>query len=215
MIIGIAGSGMGVGKDTVADILVAQYEYVKLSFGTELKREVQHALATRVFPTGINSLCRDAMMICLLEGKTNPFAKPTSDAMRIVLQQWGTEYRRAADQDYWVNAVQRTIDEIYFAQNGFNFFTIADCRFVNERDWVKAEGGQMWYVDGPSRLTVGVQKKHASEGAITPEMCDRVIQNVKGLDSLVRDVLIALAATPGAIPVPGILASHMSLEAAR
>jgi hypothetical protein len=212
MIIGIAGSGIGVGKDTVADILVAQYEYVKLAFATELRREVDGPLTSGVLPAGLPVECAQAMERCIAAGDTDPFKKPTSDDMRIVLQQYGTEFRRAQDPDYWVKAMGRVVDRTT-SLTGHGFYVISDVRFINEWKWINENGGHTWYVQGPARVNQGVRLAHSSEGLITPDMCDAIIFNQGTMEGLVKTVLATAAQTPGTIPIMDVFASNLPYEA--
>lgn len=212
MIIGLASGSMGVGKDTVADILCAQYDYVKLAFGDLLKREVQNALHTGVAPEGLSEVGQYAFNNCIHSGDIYPFQKPTSTMMRVLLQQWGTEFRRAQDPNYWVKLLDSRMTHIN-AVTGVFHFVISDVRFINELEWVKRQDGILWYIDGTCRLTEGVNTKHVSEGAIRPDMCDVVVSNHGTMDELVRTVLATAAQFPGVIPVPESLPQQLGYGA--
>ncbi len=132
-LIGIIGA-IGSGKDTIADFLVAEHRFKKLSFA----RRVKDAAAA-VF--GWN---RE-----LLEGSTaesrewreqvDPF---WGISPREALQKIGTEmFRKHVRDDIWIKCVEKDL-----AAEPYQRFVITDCRFQNEIDAIKAAGGQLIYV---------------------------------------------------------------------
>jgi hypothetical protein len=84
-----------------------------------------------------------------------PLTGPMS--VREVLQYWGTEVFRKAYHNVWADACIRAI-----RKDGCEFAVITDCRFPNEVDVAKAEGGKV------VRLTRNVfpDDAHASETAL-------------------------------------------------
>jgi hypothetical protein len=94
---------------------------------------------------------------CLLTPKTGPMS------VREVLQYWGTEVFRKAYHNVWADACIRAI-----RKDGCEFAVITDCRFPNEVDVAKAEGGKV------VRLTRNVfpGDAHASETALDVDRYD-------------------------------------------
>lgn len=135
MLIGLSGV-MGAGKDAAADVLVHKYGFKRFTFAQALKDEVQVALASQIIPKGIHDAGRDAFLACLALELLNPFVKPTPPEIRVLLQQWGTEFRRKQDENYWVKKVQAA----WYAL-GKPDACITDVRFGNELEWVQSEGG--------------------------------------------------------------------------
>ncbi len=132
-LIGIIGA-IGSGKDTIADFLVAEHRFKKLSFA----RRVKDAAAA-VF--GWN---RE-----LLEGST-PESREWREQVdsfwglspREALQKIGTEmFRKHVRDDIWIKCVEKDL-----AAEPYQRFVITDCRFQNEIDAIKAAGGQLIYV---------------------------------------------------------------------
>ena len=134
MIIGVTGL-IGSGKDTIADYLVTNHKFKRISFASSLKDAVANVFGWE----------RE-----MLEGTTKSSRKwreqvdPWWSARlgipeltpRWVLQQWGTEVCRANfHNDIWVasveNKLRQTKDDI----------VITDCRFRNEVDAIKNAGG--------------------------------------------------------------------------
>ncbi|SVC21760.1 uncharacterized protein METZ01_LOCUS274614, partial [marine metagenome] len=125
MIIGICGL-IGSGKGTVADYLVDNHNFIKLSFADRLK-------------DGVSTLF--GWDRALLEGDTDESRKfrETVDEYwsnetgreitpRLVLQLYGTEcLRRGFFDGIWVSLVKQQILE-----NPNKNFVIPDCRFFNE-----------------------------------------------------------------------------------
>jgi len=139
MIIGIAGL-IGSGKGTVADILVEQHNFTKISFADKLKDGVASSF-------GWN---RE-----LLEGDTDESRKwrETVDEFwtnetgreitpRLVLQEFGTDCMRNGFYDgIWVSLVKQEI-----LNNSETNYVVPDVRFKNEIKVIKDIGGQVWNV---------------------------------------------------------------------
>tara|TARA_B100001287_G_scaffold238857_1_gene212500 strand:- start:644 stop:1270 length:627 start_codon:yes stop_codon:yes gene_type:complete len=146
MIIGLCGL-IGSGKGTVADILVDEHKFEKISFADKLKDAVSILFD---WP-------RD-----MLEGETPDsrfwreqedkfWTKETGRSVtpRLVLQEFGTDCMRNGFYDgVWVSFVKKKIID-----NPDTNFVIPDVRFENEVDVIKGMGGKVWCVKrGPDPL---------------------------------------------------------------
>lgn len=125
-LIGLAAP-MRCGKDTVADYLVAQHDFLKFSFTDALYREVAAAFGledesllrselTKEKDLRVLSLgnCSDPQFVEIAIAQMDADHKRVGVDMllypqgvplspRWVLQHWGTAYRRAQDPAYWMN----------------------------------------------------------------------------------------------------------------
>ena len=138
-VIGICGL-IGSGKGTVADILVEEYGFKKLSFADKLKDAVAEMFD---WP-------RD-----LLEGDTNEGRawRETPDQFwsreldrditpRYVLQVFGTECMRQGFYDgIWVSMVKKQLLNAPMIN-----WVIPDTRFPNEVNMIKSVGGTVWCI---------------------------------------------------------------------
>ncbi len=136
-IIGIIGA-IGSGKDTIADYLIAEHGFKKLSFA----RRVKDAAAA------VFGWDRD-----LLEGATKESREWREQvdpfwglSPRLALQKIGTEmFRQHIRDDIWIKGVEKDL-----AAEPFTRFVITDCRFQNEIDAIRRAGGRLIYVErGP------------------------------------------------------------------
>lgn len=135
------------GKDTVAEAAmhaVGRPDAVRVSFATALRREVdelidavrasgpQDARAAVAHAGGVSAASaeRTASLICaaLAEDPTIHSRMRTRE-IRLTLQEWGTEVRRANDADYWVKRSMREVVELLAADTAV---FVTDARFVNE-----------------------------------------------------------------------------------
>ncbi len=139
MIIGICGL-IGSGKGTVADVLVEEHKFEKISFADKLKDAVGVLFD---WP-------RD-----MLEGETSDsrywreqedkfWTEETGRSItpRLVLQEFGTDCMRNGFYDgVWVSFVKKKIID-----NPDKNFVIPDVRFENEVEVIKSMGGKVWCV---------------------------------------------------------------------
>jgi hypothetical protein len=182
MIIGLCGN-QGSGKDTVADILVSEYGFIKLTFASTLKDIVAILF----------SWPRD-----LLEGLTEESRlwRETSDDFwseklsipkftpRKALQMIGTDlFRIHFNNDIWTNIVENKIS-ITLKNNPNTNIVISDCRFTNEFNLIKQ------FTD--SHIIMILREKnnstnkiaHLSETEWVNYNFDAILQNDNSIDEL-------------------------------
>ncbi len=205
MIIGITGL-ISSGKGTVADILVNEHNFTKLSFADKLKDGVATIFGW------------DRAM---LEGDTTESRnwRETGDTFwtnetgreitpRLVLQEFGTDCMRNGFYDgVWVSLVKQEI-----INNPQNNYIIPDVRFPNEIQIIKSLDGEIWNVrrgELPDWWGYAIQDNNNSDSTLMKdyhpeihqsewrwiekdEQFDRIIQNddtVKTLYSKISDTL--------------------------
>lgn len=177
-IIGIAGK-MGSGKDTIAAMLRMR-GYEKLAFGNAVREELVNLIRRRFVP-----VCSPKWVEWLiLSGLTEEavYAKPTSDAVRRLLQWIGTDWRRAENPAHWIEHLGKQMDPA-------GKYVFSDVRFRNEADYIKSEGGAVWLVVG--RNSEGAGEYHESE-RIDIGTPDLTIDNRVAMYDLAGAVLKAL-----------------------
>ena len=197
----IALTGLaGTGKDTAADILATHCGFTKLAFADALRAEVQAAFNVPVelltrrdlkeMPTAALALveCGDRGFIgsVALQYLKNGdqidrewlFMPRTP---RAIMQQWGTEYRRAQRVNYWLELLRSRITQLH-ALDGRSRFVITDCRFENEAAMIRAMGGVVWQITRTDVQPVEGQHASATDGTkLHPSV---VIDNSSTLHSL-------------------------------
>ncbi len=213
----------GSGKDTVADILVADLSYRKIAFADALRTEVddywpgvtiamltepatkEHPITALAFERCMNPSFVD-MVWRVMKFTREQMAAPRSP--REIMQLWGTEFRRAQNPDYWV---QRLTDEVALRNAEITTpdrWVITDCRFDNEVNMVNRARGQLWQVTRPGH---GVQSgAHVSETTGAEFFPSVVLDNSGDLRALRHQVGAALclqadrdiAARPAVLPAP-------------
>ncbi len=139
MIIGICGL-IGSGKGTVADILVENHNFQKLSFADKLKDGV-----ASVFSWDRDMLEGDTDRSRIWREKQDEFwtnETGMSVTPRLVLQLFGTDCMRNGFFDgIWVSLVKQQILE-----NPDTNWVIPDVRFPNEVKMIQSVQGQVWQV---------------------------------------------------------------------
>ena len=139
MIIGICGL-IGSGKGTVADFLVEQRGFTKISFADRLKDGV-----ASVFGWDREMLEGNTDDSRAWREKVDPYwstelGNPVTP--RLVLQLFGTDCMRNGFYDgIWVSLVKKQLLE-----NPDSNFVIPDVRFENEAEMIRSIGGQLWRV---------------------------------------------------------------------
>ena len=130
MIIGICGFQSS-GKDTIADFLIKEYGYKRLSFASALKDIVSIMFSwPRDKLEGLTKEDRE------WREKIDPWwsksLKMPQLSPRYVLQHFGTEiFRNHWHPDIWVKVVENKILQI-LETNLYTNIVITDCRFENE-----------------------------------------------------------------------------------
>lgn len=178
----------GVGKDTAADHLVAKHGFVKRGFADPLYEEVAYAFGVTVErlkardtkETMVDWLtlrtCYEPTFVAMIlnshEKELDTWCSP-----RYVLQKWGTEYRRGQSDRYWLERMASfRVGEHYESRD----IAIPDCRFENEAQWVKDNGGTIVRIlrDVPS------VEGHQSESGISEPLLDFTLMPANDIKSL-------------------------------
>lgn len=122
-IIGLAGPAR-VGKNVISDYLVKQYGYVRYAFADPLYREVAEAFGIGadylewlkahhkedLRPELALTKCEDDKFVHIMAGMSGRWPEHDDSwkeiqrdrSLRMILQVWGTEYRRAQNPQYWI-----------------------------------------------------------------------------------------------------------------
>jgi hypothetical protein len=138
-IVGLVGF-MGSGKGTVADILVSDYGYEKISFADKLKDAVSVVFG---WPRHLLEGDTDESR-AFREQEDQTWSDLTGRRLtpRLVLQLIGTEgFRDVIHPDIWIFA---TFNQI--SKNPDKKYVIADARFKNEVNYIRNNGGQVYRV---------------------------------------------------------------------
>ncbi len=136
-IIGIIGA-IGSGKDTIADYLIAEHGFKKLSFARRVKDAAAAVFGwDRELLEGASKESRE------WREQVDPFWNITP---RLALQKIGTEmFRQHIRDDIWIKGIEKDL-----VAEGGQSFVITDCRFQNEIDTIRRAGGKLIYVErGP------------------------------------------------------------------
>jgi hypothetical protein len=199
-IIGVCGL-IGGGKGTVADILVGNHNFEKVSFADSLKDVVATVFG---WPRH------------LLEGDTKESRdwRETVDEWwsarlgienitpRWALQYWGTEVcRQGFHTDIWIASLEKKLSGAKNSNAQYNNVVIPDTRFPNEINMIRKLGGEVWGVrrgEDPDWMIKLVQYGeqpndiHPSEWSWVKENLDQLINNdgtIAELEEKVKSLL--------------------------
>lgn len=197
---------LGCGKTTAATYFTTLYNnVVKISFADALKVEVFNAVWYGKLPTEVDAAglwidmfpapysdfpgirLSDLSSKDKLAWVNNPANKRD---LRELLQYWGTEYRRAQDENYWVN---QWVGAARMALNDGITVVVDDARFPNERKAINELGGYEIYLDSTEDFQL-VRDGQSSKGIVGHESekyndpndpdIDFIVRNSRGLGKL-------------------------------
>jgi len=199
-IIGVCGL-IGGGKGTVADILVGNHNFEKVSFADSLKDVVATVFG---WPRH------------MLEGDTKESRdwRETVDhwwsarlgieniTPRWALQYWGTEVcRQGFHTDIWIASLEKRLSGAKNSNAPYNNIVIPDTRFPNEIQMIRNLGGEVWGVrrgEDPDWMIKLIQYGeqpndiHPSEWSWVKENLDQLINNdgtIADLEEKVKSLL--------------------------
>lgn len=169
IIIGISGK-KGSGKDECFKAIKSYYEstgrtVARIAFADALKEEVARALLKPV-----------------------SYIEQHKENFRLILQGWGTDYRRKLNGDsYWIHEWAGRINH-----SKVDVIVAPDTRFLNEFDLIHKYGGVVWRVFGRSD-TKSFSDSHASETELDSfEKFDSLIQNNSSITQLKIEIDLQL-----------------------
>lgn len=194
MIVGVCGL-IGSGKDTIADYLVNIHEFRRDSFASTLKDACAAVFGwDRVMLEGRTKSSREWR-----EQRDEWWSQRLGREItpRYILQHWGTEVcRKGFHDDIWIASLENKL------RNAKDDVVISDCRFPNEIQAIREQGGAVirvkrgqdpvWYEiaehanRGTEFAAIALQNLgvHASETSWIGTEFDRVIDNNGTLDDL-------------------------------
>lgn len=212
MIIGLSGQA-GVGKDTVADVLVARCGFTKVALADPMKR-----FCAQVFGFTTDELWGASPL------RSRPSTHFDGLTARRALQTLGTEWGRACHKDTWIRLALKTATSLmrptlegdqpwlYDPARGLVLghefgcscrgVVIPDIRFANEREAIRSAGGKVIRITRAEAGLQGAAAMHASEAEqrdVPDREFDAVIRNTGSLEDL-RLMALALA---DVVPVSG------------
>lgn len=177
MIIGLSGYARS-GKDSVAEILVEEYGFIRLAFADKL-REAVYALNPTIVAEGIG-MVKPLQVVIDWYGWDGVKETEWDAEVRRLLQRMGTEVgRNILGEDIWVEAAGKDL----LTKNNYVF---TDCRFENEASRVKWWEGQVWRVTRPG---VEPANDHISEIGLDNWPFDRIVYNDGSLFDLREKVI--------------------------
>lgn len=203
MIISITGT-IGTGKDTMADYLVKEYGFVKISMPDPMKRIVKE-----VYEFSDEQLWGPSD-----ERNTPDERYPRGDgtflSARIALQLLGNEWSRVCYPETWSVYLRRIIEKVskgYFYSEKRGAYTLPNktsqyagivvpsCRFRNELEAIKTMGGKTVRLKRDA-LTVGGSlqigvKNHATEVeqiSIPDNFFDQILHVPEGYEAYYKEI---------------------------
>jgi hypothetical protein len=201
-IIGVCGL-IGGGKGTVADILVGNHNFEKVSFADSLKDVVATVFGwPRHMLEGDTKESRDWRET--VDDWWSARLGIPNITPRWALQYWGTEVcRQGFHTDIWIASLEKRLSQIVNSGTAHltNNIVIPDTRFPNEIEMIRKLGGEVWGVrrgEDPDWMIKLIQYGeqpndiHPSEWSWVKENLDQLINNdgtIADLEEKVKSLL--------------------------
>jgi len=167
-LIGLTGYA-GTGKDTVRTILEQDHGFYGLAFADPLR----NMLNTLLENAGLGT-----RWITERELKEQPI-DVLDVSYRHMAQTLGTEWGRNLQPDFWLRIAGAHI--VNKRRQGERLFVISDVRFINEAEWVRESGGELWRIH---RTQAAPVRPHPSEREVDHIEPDLVLDNSGSVDAL-------------------------------
>lgn len=174
IIIGLTGYA-GTGKDTVREVLENRW-YTGLAFADPIRLMIRQLLTNNGIEVEWmeDRACKEAVI---------PSLGVSYRQMAQELGDWG----RNLHPDFWVRIAAAFVADRMDV--GDTHFVISDVRFLNEANWIRAQGGQIWRIHRAAATPV---RPHVSESEIDQIPVDWQIHNNGSFDDLRETVGEAL-----------------------
>ena len=121
--------------------------------------------------------------VCKACGVTRQYLEQHKDNFRLILQGWGTDFRRSQDQQYWVKKLAEMLHREVMSDK-WDIIIFTDMRFENEYNFIIKTNGVVVRVIRDT----GVVDNHPSELALDNARFHVTIDNNTTLDDLVLRV---------------------------
>lgn len=181
----IAFSGLkGAGKDTAAQVLVDEYGFRKIAFADALRQMLLIIDPEISFEDMWGLNCRRLSQI--IKGVGWDEAKRNYPEVRRLMQVTGTEgVRMLFGENAWIDILARRFPDLADADTRY---VITDCRFDNEVDFVRGQGGMLVWVEREGLSSDG----HSSESDHIKDLASVVLHNDETIDELHEDIRFML-----------------------
>jgi hypothetical protein len=150
--------------------------YERIAFADKI-REFLLEIDPLVMHNGMDFRLQD-----IVESKGWEAAKTDHPEIRRLLQDLGVSARKLFGPQFWVHEAMKTI----LADPKLDLkYVIADVRFKNEADMIKANNGQVWRIN---RVGVTAANDHISEHDLDDWDFDGVITNNSDMPNLIKQI---------------------------
>jgi deoxynucleotide monophosphate kinase-like protein len=179
----IAFSGLkGSGKDTAAKVLIDEYGFTKIAFA-DILREALLILNPWIPDT---PLYGSASLSELINDVGWDWAKNNVPEVRRLMQVFGTEVGRMLfGTNVWVDLLAAKFPD---TGNDDTRYVITDCRFDNEVDFVRNNGGIVTWIERPGLASDG----HASESISIRDLASVILHNDETIEELHEDIRLMM-----------------------
>lgn len=195
LILGITGHH-NTGKTTVAQLLQTHADARAMAFSDGIYAEVAQAFEISIIDLAQRQGKNQPQRLLALQNCTDkafaqaalPHAEgdlQTPRSPRQILEWWGTEYRRAQNPNYWVEATAARIAH-YRSHHCTRPIVLADVYKHNEAALIRALGGTIWRIERPGHEQ---RTAHATSTEHLQIQADLTLHNIADVGHLQHLVL--------------------------
>lgn len=182
-VLGLSGWARA-GKDTVADYLVAEHGFVKLSFAAPMRTSLEALNPIVGLSRKLGGTTTMRLDSVIHEWGWDGYKEsPYGDEMRALMQRFGTEVgRNIFGQNFWVDQAMKLAQQ-------HNKVVFSDLRFKNEAQAVLDAGGDAWRI---TRTGVEAVNDHISEHDLDDFPFSTHINNdgdIEKLHTYIKDII--------------------------
>lgn len=199
ILVGISGK-IGSGKDVIASYLAREHGFVRVAWADALKDEVRSRLRQTVRRITITDEVTGALASIPDELRWHTDRDQDeawwdarlfyalwinrSPIVRSLLQEWGTDLRRADQPGYWLDAWERRVRKLYGDLDSPGLrVVVPDTRFPDEAQRILTLGGRLIRVNRPGHESPAAG--HESETALDGwTRWDAVLENAGTISDL-------------------------------
>lgn len=169
IVVGISGKAHS-GKDTMTDILIKKYGFIKMAFADHLKELVQEHYGFK---------------------KEELWTDYKTEEVRRILQGTGELIKSLEGDNFWIHEIQKKMVYGSMIPGWTNRVVISDVRFLNEKHFIEGCSGITIRIDRPDGEEIEFNPDHVSEKEL--QEFNYIVKNDRTIEELRNSIVTIMA----------------------